>query len=297
MHTTVVERLELEADFRQGVLNEDLVVHYQPIVELETKSIVGFEALVRWQHPTRGLLRPIAFIEFAEQAGFVGAVDCFVLTEATRQLLQWQRDELVAHDASISVNLSARDMVEAGIDRAVRILLSESGFDPANLIVEITESAMMSDIDAAVRELRSLKELGLRIAIDDFGTGYSSLAYLQRLPIDILKIDRSFVATMSEEYESVTLVNAIIRMAETLGHTTIAEGIERISQDTVLRQLGCRLGQGYLLGEPLDARSTEELLRSSPPARPVGSTRAHGPRPGRRMPYRADDWRPVRLRA
>ena len=151
-------------------------------------------------------------------------------------------------DASISVNLSARDMVEAGIDRAVRILLSESGFDPSNLIVEITESAMMNDIDAAVRELRSLKALGLRIAIDDFGTGYSSLAYLQRLPIDILKIDRSFVATLSEDDESVTLVNAIIRMAEALGHTTIAEGIERATQDKVLRQLGCHLGQGYLLG-------------------------------------------------
>jgi len=262
MHTTVMERLELEADFRQGVMNEDLVVHYQPIVDLDTKDIVGFEALVRWQHPTRGLLRPEAFLAFAEQAGFMGAVDCFVLTKACGQVLRWQRDGLVAADASISINLSARDMVEAGIDRAVRILLSESGFDPSNLIVEITESAMMNDIDAAVRELRSLKALGLRIAIDDFGTGYSSLAYLQRLPIDILKIDRSFVATLSEDDESVTLVNAIIRMAEALGHTTIAEGIERAAQDKVLRQLGCHLGQGYLLGQPLDAGSMERLLRA-----------------------------------
>ena len=262
MHTTVMERLELEADFRQGVMNEDLVVHYQPIVDLDTKDIVGFEALVRWQHPTRGLLRPEAFLAFAEQAGFMGAVDCFVLTKACGQILRWQRQGLVADDASISVNLSARDMVEAGIDRAVRILLSESRFDPSNLIVEITESAMMNDIDAAVRELRSLKALGLRIAIDDFGTGYSSLAYLQRLPIDILKIDRSFVATLSEDDESVTLVNAIIRMAEALGHTTVAEGIERVAQDRVLRQLGCHLGQGYLLGQPLDAASMERRLRA-----------------------------------
>ena len=262
MHTTVMERLELEADFRQGVMNEDLVVHYQPIVDLDTKDIVGFEALVRWQHPRRGLLRPEAFLAFAEQAGFMGAVDCLVLTKACGQILRWQREGLVADDASISVNLSARDMVEAGIDRAVRILLSESGFDPSNLIVEITESAMMNDIDAAVRELRSLKALGLRIAIDDFGTGYSSLAYLQRLPIDILKIDRSFVATLSEDDESVTLVNAIIRMAEALGHTTVAEGIERVAQDRVLRQLGCHLGQGYLLGQPLDAASMEKRLRA-----------------------------------
>ena len=262
MHTTVMERLELEADFRQGVINEDLVVHYQPIVNLDTNNIVGFEALVRWQHPTRGLLRPEAFLAFAEQAGFMGAVDCFVLTRACGQVLRWQREGLVAPDASISVNLSARDMVEAGIDRAVRILLSESGFDPSNLIVEITESAMMNDIDAAVRELRSLKDLGLRIAIDDFGTGYSSLAYLQRLPIDILKIDRSFVATLSEDIESVTLVNAIIRMAEALGHTTIAEGIERAAQGTILRRLGCHLGQGYLLGPPLDAASMETMLLS-----------------------------------
>ena len=270
MHTTVMERLELEADFRQGVINEDLVVHYQPIVNLDTKSIVGFEALVRWQHPTRGLLRPEAFLAFAEQAGFMGAVDCFVLTKACGQVLRWQRDGLVAPDASISVNLSARDMVEAGIDRAVRILLAESGFDPSNLIVEITESAMMNDIDAAVRELRSLKALGLRIAIDDFGTGYSSLAYLQRLPIDILKIDRSFVAALSGDIESVTLVNAIIRMAEALGHTTIAEGIERATQDTILRQLGCHLGQGYLLGPPLDAASMETILRN-PESRRHGS--------------------------
>ncbi len=270
MHTTVMERLELEADFRQGVINEDLVVHYQPIVNLDTKGIVGFEALVRWQHPTRGLLRPEAFLAFAEQAGFMGAVDCFVLTKACGQVLRWQRDGLVAPDASISVNLSARDMVEAGIDRAVRILLAESGFDPSNLIVEITESAMMNDIDAAVRELRSLKALGLRIAIDDFGTGYSSLAYLQRLPIDILKIDRSFVAALSADIESVTLVNAIIRMAEALGHTTIAEGIERATQDTILRQLGCHLGQGYLLGPPLDAASMETVLRN-PESRRHGS--------------------------
>ncbi len=266
MHTTVMERLELEADFRKGVVNEDLVVHYQPIVELHSKSIVGFEALVRWQHPTRGLLRPDSFIEFAERVGFMGAVDCFVLVEACNQILRWQREGLVPHDTSISINLSARDMVEAGFTRAVRHLLSETGFDPSNLIVEITESAMMNDIDAAVHELHSLKDLGLRIAVDDFGTGYSSLAYLQRLPIDILKIDRSFVATISAERESVTLVNAIIRMAEALGHTTIAEGVELASQDKVLRQLGCHLGQGYLLGRPLNARSTESLLRSPPSA-------------------------------
>ena len=266
MHATVMERLELEADFRQGVVNEDLVVHYQPIVDFNAESIVGFEALVRWQHPTRGLLRPEAFLAFAEEAGFMGAVDCFVLTKACGEVLGWQREGLVAKDASVSINLSARDMVEAGVDRAVRILLSESGFDPSNLIVEITESAMMNDIDAAVRELRSLKALGLRIAIDDFGTGYSSLAYLQRLPIDILKIDRSFVATLSEDDESVTLVNAIIRMAEALGHTTIAEGIERSSQVNVLRRLGCHLGQGYLLGPPLDAASMEMVLRSPRPS-------------------------------
>ena len=269
MHTTVMERLELEADFRQGVINEDLVVHYQPIVDIDCGLFVGFEALVRWQHPTRGLLRPEAFLAFAEQAGFMGAVDCYVLTRACGQVLRWQEDGLVAPNASISVNLSARDMVEAGIDRAVRILLSESGFDPSNLIVEITESAMMNDIDAAVRELRSLKALGLRIAIDDFGTGYSSLAYLQRLPIDILKIDRSFVATLSEDNESVTLVNAIIRMAEALGHTTIAEGIERATQAKILSRLGCHLGQGYLLGPPLDAASMEALLRT-PEAPPTG---------------------------
>ncbi len=163
----------------------------------------------------------------------------------------------------------------------MRVLLSESGFDPSNLIVEITESAMMSDIDAAVHELRSLKDLGLRIAIDDFGTGYSSLAYLQRLPIDILKIDRSFVATLTDENESVTLVNAIIRMAEALGHATIAEGIEQESQDRVLRRLGCRFGQGYLLGRPLDAAAMERLLGSLRPQPIRPAARGHGSSPNR----------------
>jgi len=260
MHTTVMERLELEADFRQGVINGDLVVHYQPIVDLDSKAIVGFEALVRWMHPTRGLLRPTAFIEFAEQAGFMGAVDRFVLTEACGQVLRWQEAGLVTHEASISINLSARDMVAAGIDRAVRVLLSESGFDPSNLIVEITESAMMNDIDAAVHELRSLKALGLRIAIDDFGTGYSSLAYLQQFPVSHIKIDRSFVTPLDDPDQSPGLAVAIVEIGRALGMATIAEGIETERQAERLLAMGCPLGQGYLLGRPLEPAAMLELV-------------------------------------
>jgi diguanylate cyclase (GGDEF)-like protein/PAS domain S-box-containing protein len=262
MHTAIVERLELEADLRRTTVGQELVVHYQPIVDLETRDVVGFEALVRWQHPLRGLLPPGSFVPFAEEVGLIDVVDRFVLVEACAQLHYWQERGLVAPDVSVSVNLSARELADAGTEQNIADMLAASKFDPANLVLEITESVMMKDTEAVVQNLHSLKASGLRIALDDFGTGYSSLAYLEALPIDILKIDRSFVNALVEDEEQVGLAQAIIKIAETLGHTTVAEGVETAAQVARLRQLGCRLGQGYHLGMPLDARGTEEMLRA-----------------------------------
>ena len=261
MHTAIVERLELEADLRRTSAAQELVVHYQPIVDLATDAMVGFEALVRWQHPLRGLLPPKAFVPFAEEVGLIDVVDRFVLVEACAQLHQWQERGLVQPDVSISVNLSAHELADAATQRHVAEMLTASNFDPANLVLEITESAMMKDTQAVVQNLHALKSLGLRIALDDFGTGYSSLAYLERLPIDILKIDQSFVASLVEDEEQVGLAQAIIKIADTLGHTTIAEGVETAAQASRLRRLGCRLGQGYHLGAPMDARESEAMLR------------------------------------
>jgi diguanylate cyclase (GGDEF)-like protein/PAS domain S-box-containing protein len=260
MHTAIVERLELEADLRRTTTGQELVVHYQPIVDLETDVLVGFEALVRWQHPLRGLLPPGAFVPFAEEVGLIDVVDRFVLVEACAQLQYWQERGLVRPDVSISINLSTRELADTATEKNVAEMLAATRFTPSNLVLEITESAMMKDTKVVVQNLHALKALGLRIALDDFGTGYSSLAYLEQLPIDILKIDRSFVTALVEDEEQVGLAQAIIKIAETLGHTTIAEGVETAAQAARLRQLGCRFGQGYHLGKPLDARGTEEML-------------------------------------
>jgi diguanylate cyclase (GGDEF)-like protein/PAS domain S-box-containing protein len=262
MHTAIVERLELEADLRRTTTGKELVVHYQPIVNLETSELIGFEALVRWQHPLRGLLPPGAFVPFAEEVGLIDVVDRFVLAEACAQLHHWQTRGLVSSDVTISVNLSAHELVDAETGTNVASMLAATQFDPSNLVIEITESAMMHDTTAAVQNLQTLKALGLRIALDDFGTGYSSLAYLEQLPIDILKIDRSFVDALASEDDQTGLAQAIIKIAETLGHTTIAEGVESAAQVARLRELGCRFGQGYHLGMPMDARKTEEMLRA-----------------------------------
>jgi len=265
MHVAVVERLELEADLRRAVLEDEMRLHYQPIFDLESGAIVGFEALVRWQHPTQGLLPPIAFVPFAEEIGLIHLIDRFVLTQACAQARRWQSQGLASSQLLMSVNLSARELADSSIRDSVSMSLLETGFDPANLIIEITESALMRDLDSTVRNLNSLKSLGLRIAVDDFGTGYSSFSHLEQLPIDILKVDRSFVANVANvkiDSGRASLTPAIVQLAHTLGLLPIAEGVEEPEQVPSLRDLDCNLAQGYHLGMPLSASETEELLRS-----------------------------------
>ncbi len=262
MHVAVVQRLELENDLRRAVLSEELRVHYQPIIDLVSGDIVGFEALVRWQHPTQGLLQPLSFIPFAEEIGFIHNIDRFVLTEACTQARRWQSMGLAPAELLMSVNLSAREIADSSIRDSVSLSLLETGFEPTHLILEITESALMRDLDATIRNLQSLKSLGLSIAVDDFGTGFSSFSHLEQLPIDILKVDRSFVANITALNGRPSLAPAIVQLAHSLGLTTIAEGVESQDQVTPLRNLECRLAQGYHLGMPLDADETEGLLRA-----------------------------------
>jgi EAL domain-containing protein (putative c-di-GMP-specific phosphodiesterase class I) len=242
-------------------MGRELVVHYQPIVDIHEDQIVGFEALARWRHPTRGLLSPISFIPFAEESDLINRIDSLVLTAASAQLRSWQLEYPDGPDLAISVNVSSRRLIDLTLADDVAVVLEDVGLAPSSLILEITESAMMRDTEVAAQNLGVLKSLGVRIALDDFGTGYSSLSYLERLPIDILKIDRSFVSTVEQNQGQVGLAPAIVQLAHTLGHTTIAEGIENEAQVVHLRQMGCQYGQGYHLGFPLDAKATAQLLK------------------------------------
>ncbi len=261
MHATVMARLEVEADLQQALMGRELVVYYQPIIDLQTDVVVGFEALARWRHPTRGLLAPVSFIPFAEETDLINKIDSYILASACAQVRAWQLEYDVGAELSISVNVSSRRLIDLSLADDIGVVLEEVGLAATSLILEITESAMMRDAEVAARSVGSLKALGVRVALDDFGTGYSSLSYLERFPIDILKIDRSFVSTIEENQGQGGLAPAIIQLAHTLGHTTIAEGIESQSQVIHLRDIGCQYGQGYHLGVPQDAKASGQLLQ------------------------------------
>jgi diguanylate cyclase (GGDEF)-like protein/PAS domain S-box-containing protein len=249
MHSTLVERLALEAELRLAVTEELLHVHYQPTYTLDTGKLVGVEALVRWNHPDRGQIPPDAFIPLAEQTGLIHQLGLFVLREACAQGQRWLA---VAPETplSIAVNISGKQLQRVGFAAEVREVLTETGLPPESLVLEMTESVLMDDTDGSVRALAELKAMGIRIAIDDFGTGYSSLSYLHRFPVDILKIDRSFVERLSGANAEESLVQSIVQLAETLHLETVAEGIEDHGQLLALRRLGCQVAQGYHFGRP-----------------------------------------------
>jgi len=259
MHHAALERLEAEATLRGAAERGELVVHYQPIFDLWSGRIEGFEALVRWQHPTRGLLAPGAFIPFAEQTGLIDEIGRHVLMTACAEAASWPADG-VGHDApAISVNLAPRQLLDPRLPSWIRASIELVGLAPERLILEITEGALMADPFAAISSLEALDRMGVRLAVDDFGTGYSSLAYLQQFPIDILKIDRAFVSNLTSDPSS-SLASAIVQLTRTLGLTPLAEGIETEEQAEVLRTLGCSLAQGFHLGRPIDAAATRSLL-------------------------------------
>jgi diguanylate cyclase (GGDEF)-like protein/PAS domain S-box-containing protein len=279
MHARALARFEVHADLQRALDRGELAVYYQPIVEFSTGAVKGVEALVRWLHPTRGVLAPIEFIGVAEDTGLIVPLGRWVLNEACRQIVEWRSNDPDASTLMVSVNLSTRQLLEPDIVLQVQRVLEETGLDPAALTLELTEGSLMQDVADTAVKLRALKHLGVRLAIDDFGTGSSSLAYLKHFPIDLLKIDKSFVEQITtEESEGSALVRTIIELAQTFELDTVAEGIEAVDQLDELRSAGCRSGQGYLFARPLDGDAMEGLLHGGRdtlgPARDVEETGA-----------------------
>jgi diguanylate cyclase (GGDEF)-like protein/PAS domain S-box-containing protein len=260
MRASVMARLQLETDLRHALERGEFRNFYQPIVALVSGEIAGFEALLRWQHPTRGLLGPSEFIPVAEETGLIRELGWWNLREACRQISEW-RAGLIAHsNLTISVNLSAKQFLQPNLVEDIRKLLVELALPPAALKLEITESTVMADHLAAVEMLQQIKSLGIRLAIDDFGTGYSSLSYLHRFPLDTLKIDRSFISVMEEDGEGMEIARSIVPMANNLRLDVVAEGVETIQQVALLKKLECKYGQGYYFSRPLSAEGIAALL-------------------------------------
>jgi diguanylate cyclase (GGDEF)-like protein/PAS domain S-box-containing protein len=268
MHEHARAMLGLETDMRRAVERSEYVLHYQPIVSLETERLTGFEALVRWRHPRRGLLRPGDFLSLAEETGLVIQIDRWVLREACRRTREWQERFHAERLLSVSVNLSARDFSAPNLVEHVRDVLQESGLDARCLKLEITESVLMSDAESVTSTLRRLKELGVELQLDDFGTGYSSLSYLHRFPVDALKIDRSFVSRIGPDGTNSEIARAIVTMAHSLKMSVVAEGVETEAQAAELRSLACEYGQGYLFAGALDDAGAESLISGASPATP-----------------------------
>ena len=263
MYADVRSRLEMEAALRVAIERCELVLHYQPIVNLETGSLYGVEALVRWDHPQYGLLLPQHFVPLAEETGLISRLGRWVLDEACRQVQGWRL--AYPHIAlAVSVNISGRQLQGGGLSEELSDALAATGVDPAAVILEITESVLMQQTDAVLERLQQLKGLGVRLAIDDFGTGYSSLSYLQRFPIDILKIAKPFVEEVGQGADRSALARAIIGLGDTLKLQTIAEGIEMAEQRAALIELGCRLGQGHYFAPALPPREVEQMLSAVP---------------------------------
>jgi diguanylate cyclase (GGDEF)-like protein len=267
-----LRQLHLEADLRRAVEQQEFQLHYQPIVSLSTGRLTGFEALVRWQHPQKGLISPAEFIPIAEETGLIVSLGHWVLWEACTQLKQWQEQlELPqylgatagsASPLTVSVNLSAKQFAQPNLVEQIHRVLSETGLDASSLRVEITESVIMENIDLVAEKLLPLRSLGIEFYIDDFGTGYSSLSYLQRLPVDALKIDRSFISRLGTSEENLEIVRTIVSLAQNLKMNIIAEGIETAEQLAELRALNCGggQGQGYFFSKPLDTQAATALI-------------------------------------
>ena len=265
MNVRSASRRSIEGSIREALVHEQFVLHYQPIINLATSEIVGVEALVRWQHPTRGLLPPAEFIGVAEECGLILPIGKWVLREACRQARAWQDEGF--RPRAMAVNVSAVEFRSKGFLDYVATVLHETGLQPQYLELEVTESVLMARAEATAGVLHSLKELGIRLAIDDFGTGYSSLSYLSRFPVDTLKIDRSFVQGLTVGGHDATIIHAIIGMGRSLKQSVVAEGIENEEQLALLRSHLCGEGQGYYFSRPVGAVQLANLLRDDALAR------------------------------
>jgi predicted signal transduction protein with EAL and GGDEF domain len=277
MQEQLRERLRLEEDINRALERGEFFLEYQPVVDLAKRELLGVEALVRWNHPEQGLVMPGAFITAAEESGQIIELGRWVLTEACRAIKAW-RDTVVAGEGlRVAINVSGRHLQHADLVADVRAALESSGLEPGNLVIELTESTIMHNTEVNLERFRELKSLGVRLAIDDFGMGYSSLSYLHRFPIDILKIDRSFVGRLTEQDDGPELARAVVMLGETLGLETVAEGVEHEEQVAKLLELGCVAAQGFLFARsaPLEEVSAMPFARKRAELR---SAQAHADR-------------------
>jgi diguanylate cyclase (GGDEF)-like protein/PAS domain S-box-containing protein len=269
MHAAAMSQLQLESDLRWAIEREELRLHYQPIVVLQSGDIVGFEALVRWQHPQRGLLYPVDFIDIAEETGLIVPMGWWVLREACRQLRIWQSEFASKAPLSINVNLSAKQLAQADVIEQVSQTLADTGLAPNHLKLEITESTLIESNQAIVATLNRIRDLGVHLCIDDFGTGYSSLSYLHHFPIDMLKIDRSFISAIGAQGDHGEIVQTILTLAKTLGLQAVAEGTETTQQLDLLKFFQCDFGQGWLFSRAVDQEHAAALLAAAAEPRPA----------------------------
>ena len=260
MYTNAVALLQLETDLRRAIERNEIELHYQPIISLRNQRVSGFEALLRWRHPVRGWISPLEFVPIAEQTGLIVPIGAWVLQEACRQMEAWQRDFGDANRLlTVNVNLSSKQFTPELADQISQVL-EETGLNPCQLKLEITESLLMENAESAIERLTELRQLGVQLAIDDFGTGYSSLSYLHRLPIDTLKVDRSFIQRIDSDGEQLAIVRTIITLAWNLGMEVVAEGAETAKQVAQLKALHCEYAQGYFFSRPLDTMTAEQYL-------------------------------------
>jgi EAL domain-containing protein (putative c-di-GMP-specific phosphodiesterase class I) len=269
MNDAAQERLLLENDLRHAVERGEFILHYQPQLDLKTGRIIGFEALVRWMHPQRGLVGPSQFVPAAEETGLIGEIGEWVLREACSQARAWHR---AGHsELQVSVNCSAQQFQRESFVEAVRAVLRETGVPAQRLDLEITESVIIQHSEAVIARFQALDDMGVRISIDDFGTGYSSLSYLKRFAIHQLKIDQSFVRDISSDPDDAAIVSAIIAIAHSLGLQVVAEGLEAPEQLAFLRSLGCDVAQGYYFSKPVPAEEFGRLLETWNPTTRVAA--------------------------
>jgi EAL domain-containing protein (putative c-di-GMP-specific phosphodiesterase class I) len=259
MHASAINRLTLEADLRQALASGDLRPYYQPIVSLETRRIVGFEALTRWQRPDR-VVYPGEFIPVADESGLILEMNRLLTRQAAEQIRQWNSQFSCNPPLTMSVNVAPKQFADPGLASDVRQILQDTAADPATLRLEITETIAMSDADKAADVLVQLKSLGVGLSLDDFGNGYSSLIRLRNFPFDTLKIDRAFISNIDRESESSDIVKIILLLAHNFGLKVVAEGVETQEQVTQISRLGCELAQGYLFSRPVDQSSASQLL-------------------------------------
>ncbi|MBD1907984.1 MULTISPECIES: two-component system response regulator [Cyanophyceae] len=263
MHNAAIQVLQLENDLRRAVNQQEFIIHYQPIIALTTGKIVGFEALVRWNHPRQGLISPTLFIPIAEETGLINPIGNWVLREACYQLQQWHHQKLTDYLLTMSVNLSVRQFAQPDLIEQIDKILAETQLNPQSLKLEITESVIMKNSQPVKVILQQLQERQIQLCIDDFGTGYSSLSYLHNFPIDNIKIDRSFISSLNGNSDNLGLISAIMNIAQALNMSVTAEGIETAQQLEQLRVLKCDFGQGYLFSKPLDGKNATNLIESA----------------------------------